>query len=238
MTKRFLTNARVAAQTDGRTGGVIFTGSVTPTSPVNGDIWIDNSISTGTFGDATITGNLTMSKFIQIPVAASVTSNVPADGGALVFNSRSYMFDDGNLHINTNNGTIWINSNDATAVQINTQGTASSGGLTVGGTITSSNIADSGWITVSSFSNNFTATNTVAYRKLNGVVYLRGSVNSGTANTTAFTLPTGYRPAAGGTYATQNYGTSNMTYITVNTDGTVVPNLSATWFTGVTIPIG
>lgn len=230
--------SEVVYQTDGRTGGVIYSGSTTPSSPLDGDIWIDNSLSTDPAGNTSISGSLSVTNFITIPVATSVSSNVPAGGGALVLNSRSYLFDDGNLHINTNNGTIWINSNDASSVQINTQGSASTGGLIVGGNISSSNIADSGWITVSSFSNSFTATNTVAYRKLNGVVYLRGSVNGGTANTTAFTLPTGYRPAAGGTYSTQNYGTSNMTYITVNTDGTVVPNLSATWFTGVAIPIG
>jgi hypothetical protein len=106
------------------------------------------------------------------------------------------------------------------------------------GIVTSSNLGDSGWITVSSFSNGFTAPSTVAYRRLNNVVYLRGNLTGGTANTTAFTLPEGYRPVAGAVFAVQQYGTANFTYITAQADGTVVPNNTSGWLTGVVFPVG
>jgi hypothetical protein len=60
------------------------------------------------------------------------------------------------------------------------------------------------------------------YRKdSSGVVHLRGLIKSGTIGTTAFTLPSGYRPAFKVSHATFNVsGTGN---IDVNTDGTVIP---------------
>ena len=105
------------------------------------------------------------------------------------------------------------------------------------GLITSSTTGDSGWIQITSFTNSFTATNNVYYRKLNGVVWIRGSVMNGTANTTAFTLPSGYRPSVGWVIATQQYGTSNDTYVTIGADGTVAPNQTATWF-NISFPVG
>lgn len=56
---------------------------------------------------------------------------------------------------------------------------------------------DSGWITVSTFSNSFTAASTVQYRKIGERVYIRGELYKAAAPTTAttvFTLPSGYRP--------------------------------------------
>lgn len=110
--------------------------------------------------------------------------------------------------------------------------------LTDSGVVTSSNLGDTGWTTVSSFSNGFTAPSTVAYRRLNNVVYLRGNLTGGTANTTAFTLPTDYRPIANAVFAVQQYGTANFTYITVQADGAVVPNTSSGWLTGTIFPVG
>jgi hypothetical protein len=106
------------------------------------------------------------------------------------------------------------------------------------GIVTSSNLGDTGWITVSSFSNGFTAPSTVAYRRLNNVVYLRGNLTGGTANTTAFTLPEGYRPVADAVFAVQQYGTANFTYITAQAGGAVVPNNTSGWLTGVVFPVG
>jgi len=104
---------------------------------------------------------------------------------------------------------------------------------------TPSTVGDSGWANVSSFSNGFGSAGTApAYRLLNNVVYLRGNVTGGSANATAFTLPSGYRPSAATVIMTQNFGTSGYTYVTVNTDGTVVPNASATWLSGIVFPIG
>lgn len=56
---------------------------------------------------------------------------------------------------------------------------------------------DSGWI-VPTLLNDFTNGNGVAFRKLNGIVYIRGEVirpTAPTASTAVFTLPAGYRPA-------------------------------------------
>ena len=99
-------------------------------------------------------------------------------------------------------------------------------------------LQDSGWINVSSLSNSFTAPTTVAYRKLNGVVYLRGNLFNGTANTTAFTLPTEYRPSVDVVVPAQKYGTSNIDYVTVSTSGAVIPNSTAAWLSGVCFPVG
>lgn len=99
-------------------------------------------------------------------------------------------------------------------------------------------LQDSGWINVSSLANGFTAPTTVAYRKLNGVVYLRGNLYNGTANTGAFTLPSGYRPSVDVVVPVQKYGTSDNAYVTVGTDGVVVPNSTAAWLSSVIFSVG
>ena len=105
------------------------------------------------------------------------------------------------------------------------------------GTTGSYTTSDSGWIAVSSFTNSFVAGAAVAYRKLNGVIYLRGSVQSGTPVNAAFTLPTGYRPSATSVFAIQQYGLTTNNYITINTDGTVVPETASAWLNNVVYPI-
>lgn len=110
--------------------------------------------------------------------------------------------------------------------------------ISANGSITSTNISDSGWQTVSSFANSYTGSN-VAYRKLNGVVYMRGRVNGGTAGAGAFTLPSGYRPSTiEAVIPVQQYGTSNINYVTIGTDGVVVPNGTSAWLSGVCFPLG
>jgi hypothetical protein len=61
------------------------------------------------------------------------------------------------------------------------------------------------------------------YKDAMGWVRLRGAIKSGGSNTTAFTLPTGYRP----TKAILNVarGASGISEIRVNADGTVVPTV-------------
>lgn len=59
--------------------------------------------------------------------------------------------------------------------------------------------AESGWINVSSMSNNWVnyggpTYGVAAYKKIGKRVYLRGLIKSGTLNKVAFTLPTDYRP--------------------------------------------
>lgn len=60
------------------------------------------------------------------------------------------------------------------------------------------NIADTGWISVAStvgFQNGWVDydARTVRYRRLNGVVYIEGLAKNGTAGSTIFTLPQGFR---------------------------------------------
>ena len=99
-------------------------------------------------------------------------------------------------------------------------------------------LEDTGWTTVSSFFNGYSGEASIAYRKISNVVYLRGRVSGGGANSLAFNLPSGYRPAAEMVFAVQQFGTGNINYITINTDGNVVPNATAAWLSGVIFPIG
>ena len=69
-------------------------------------------------------------------------------------------------------------------------------------------------------------------------MYLRGSVQSGTPANAAFTLPTGYRPSETSVFAIQQYGLTTNNYITINTDGTVVPQTASAWLNNVVYPIG
>jgi hypothetical protein len=67
-----------------------------------------------------------------------------------------------------------------------------------------------------------------------GIVYLRGLIKSGTANTAAFTLPTGYRPPYNYLFAALlNNGGADITgHVDLATTGTVVPTSTASvWFT-------
>jgi hypothetical protein len=167
----------------------------------------------------------------------TLTSGIPTASG-ISFNSNGYIGDDGNFHITSSNGAIWINADDGSGVQINTQVSGGGGGLTVGGNISSSNISDSGWISAGTLSNGFTTGSLApAYRKLNGVVYLRGNVTGGTANTTAFTLPAGYTPAQTQAFAVQQYGSTGDVYLTVTSGGAVQPSATSGWLT-ISFPIG
>ena len=60
----------------------------------------------------------------------------------------------------------------------------------------------------------------VSFYRSGGEVTLFGAVSGGTANTSAFTLPVGFRPAAAHLQAVWGYST--VTYVRVNTDGTVI----------------
>lgn len=68
--------------------------------------------------------------------------------------------------------------------------------------------------------------NPVGYWKdPNGVVHLRGMVKSGTINTTAFTLPLGYRPANSELFAVPS--NSAFGRITVDAGGGVTPDIGS-----------
>jgi hypothetical protein len=96
---------------------------------------------------------------------------------------------------------------------------------------------DTGWTTMSSFTNSWTAGQTVRYILLGRVVYLDGWVGSGTAATAAFTLPAGYRPSSNRAY-TGAVGTTAANTVTIGTDGTVKPSTTAnTWLSGISFPV-
>jgi len=85
---------------------------------------------------------------------------------------------------------------------------------------------DSDWITISSFSNSWSAgTVTPAYRKVGNMVRLRGRVTGGTAGLTAFALPSGYRPLTTLTLATSTVAATNS--VQIDTSGNVQPTASA-----------
>ena len=58
-------------------------------------------------------------------------------------------------------------------------------------------INDTGWITptlINGWLQYGAGWDTIAYRRLNGVVHLKGLMKSGTINAAAFVLPAGFRP--------------------------------------------
>ena len=113
-----------------------------------------------------------------------------------------------------------------------------SGNVNAAGSYNGASLGDTGWISVTSFSNGFTAPTSVAYRKINNVVYMRGNVNNGTPNSVAFVLPDGYRPSVDVVIPVQQYGTANTSYVTVYANGNVAPNASAGWLSPIIFPAG
>lgn len=62
------------------------------------------------------------------------------------------------------------------------------------------------------------------YRKIGDIVYLRGTILNGTINTTAFALPSGFRPPADAVLTTSGYnGVANaVCRVAIDTSGNVV----------------
>ena len=134
-----------------------------------------------------------------------------------------------------NQGSFEIinNAYSATIFQV-----TDSGNVNASGTYNGASIGDTGWISVTSFNNNFSG-GSVAYRRINNVVYLRGRVSGGTAGAGAFFLPEGFRPSTiEVVIPCQQYGTANTTYVSVGNDGNVVPNGTAAWLSPVIFPAG
>jgi hypothetical protein len=85
---------------------------------------------------------------------------------------------------------------------------------------------DSGWITISSFSNSWAAGSIApAYRKVGNRVQMRGRVSLGTANATAFALPSGYRPLTNQSLCAIS-STGSINQVSIDTSGNVGPLLS------------
>jgi hypothetical protein len=71
------------------------------------------------------------------------------------------------------------------------------------------------------------------YKDAMGIVHLKGTIKDGALNTSAFTLPEGYRPALGISFGT----TANVAFgsLDVNANGTVVPRAGATSFFSINV---
>jgi len=82
--------------------------------------------------------SITDAGFVAINTATSVTNGVPGTN-AIAMNSNSYIYDDGNYHLTSKTGSVWINANDGSAVNINTQMPSgiTGGGLNVQGAVKS-----------------------------------------------------------------------------------------------------
>lgn len=87
---------------------------------------------------------------------------------------------------------------------------------------------DSGWVTISSFTNGWSAGSTApAYRIVGTRVQLRGRINAGSAGA-AFTLPSGYQPSTTQSVVTCNSSTNTPNQISISTAGAVTPNAQVT----------
>jgi hypothetical protein len=113
-------------------------------------------------------------------------------------------------------------------------GASLAGSLTLGNPRT---LGDSVWTAptlVNSWANYGGALAIAGYRKDGfGVVHLKGLLMTGTTNTTAFTLPTGYRPAA-----TEQFGVLSgavIGYIAIDSAGVVTPTRPGAniWLSGI-----
>ena len=82
---------------------------------------------------------------------------------------------------------------------------------------------DTGWTNVSAFTNSWVAGSVApAYILIGRVVWLRGDIQSGTAGTVAFTLPSGYRPSAQMVYPANISGGVTVNQIVIASTGTVI----------------
>lgn len=92
---------------------------------------------------------------------------------------------------------------------------------------------DTDWTAPGSYANGWvqydTVNQPVRYRRIGGIVYLAGTLKDGTLGSTAYTLPSGFRPARQLLIVTS----ANNAYalLLVNADGTVMPySGSNVWF--------
>ncbi len=86
---------------------------------------------------------------------------------------------------------------------------------------------DTAWTTVTVFTGTWAAgAQAPRFSKIGNLVTMQGLVQSGTINTAAFTLPTGYRPSLLLTFAASANGAFGAW--TINTTGVVTPVTGAT----------
>ena len=95
-------------------------------------------------------------------------------------------------------------------------------------------LASTAWIQVGTFQNSWSASTTVYYRKLNGVVYLRGIIAGGSTGT-AFILPSGFRPITNSAFSVVSGAT--QTTVTVSAAGLVAATSGTTPILNISYPV-
>jgi hypothetical protein len=97
--------------------------------------------------------------------------------------------------------------------------------------------ADTAWTPITAFANGWANAQSAAYIKLGGVVYLRGVISPGTAATTAFTLPAGYRPNAPSANYLLSAGGNAVNTATITNAGAVSIAVAANaWLSPIVFP--
>ncbi len=184
---------------------------------------------------------ITMASFVSAnssidPLTISTANGHGGSGyaGLITLENTSSGSTNNKKYIRMNNeGSLEVinNAYSATIFQV-----TDSGNVNAAGTYNGASLGDTGWISVTSFNSGFSGVS-VAYRRINGVVYLRGRVSGGTAGSGAFVLPAGFRPSTiEVVIPTQQYGTANINYTSVGNDGNVVPNASSAWLHSIIFP--
>lgn len=228
-----------------------------PLNPTTGQVWIDSD-SSATAYDLTGYATLASPSFTGLissgPISitqSSNSSNYPItissaneQGGGSGYadivkltNSKSGASNiNKHIRLNSTGGFEIVNSAyTATIFHL-----ADNGALTAVATYNGATLGDTGWVQITSFGSGWSAVGQAVYsRVINNVVYMRGNVYNATGSGTgAFTLPVGHRPSTEGVFAVQKYGAGELSYITIGTDGVVIPNSTGAWLTGVQFPVG
>jgi len=160
--------------------------------------------------------NRNVGLYLQQQTVGFTNWQIYSDGGNVCFNA-------GTLYVGKTTGLTGSGDVDI------------AGKLNVDGTLTATcGIVGEAWINVAAFSNSWVAFGgTYAppgyWKDALGIVHLRGMIKSGTVNTTAFTLPTGYKPqyAIVRSQVASNGTTEAASRVDVAADGTVIPRVPA-----------
>ena len=78
--------------------------------------------------------NIADNGIVTIPGTATTSSNT-ASTNVLNIATHGQLFDDGNFHIHSTSGALWINAIDGSRVFINTQLNSGTGGVSIGGDV-------------------------------------------------------------------------------------------------------
>lgn len=103
------------------------------TTVINGNslgsgITSSNLTSVGTLTSLTTSGSITSGNLVTVPGSATVVSN-SATNKYIGVGTHGQLFDDGNLHIHSSSGTVWINSLDGGDIAIGLQSNSGSSKL-------------------------------------------------------------------------------------------------------------